>query len=103
MKLETLRKVFEQVHIVKLYVLTGDFCLCAYANQPHSTAEGLRVSLGASVRVVLSSMEVIHEPLLSGTLFLKTQHKVTRRIRTHQRHLMDHLVPEEYFDLAKSL
>ena len=103
MKLDTLCKVFEQTPRVKLYLLTEEFCLCGYASQPHRSAEGLRVSIASSVRVVLSSMSLLHEPVRSGTLFLTDKHKVTRRIQTHQRHLRDHQVPEEYFSLAMAL
>ncbi len=103
MKLDTLCKVFEQTPSVKLYLLTEEFCLCGYASQPHQSTEGLRVSIDSSVRIVFSSMSLLHEPVRSGSLFLTEKHKVTRRIQTHQRHLRDHQVPEEYFTLARTL
>ena len=103
MKLETLRRVLEQAPRVKLYVLTEEFCLCAYASGAHQGQAGLRVSLAASVRVVLSDMSLIQEPVQSGTLFLTEKHRVTRRIQTHHRHLRELLIPEEYFNLAATL
>ena len=103
MKLDTLSKVFEQTPRVKLYVLTEEFGLCGYASKPHQGPGGLRVSIDSSVRIVLSSMSLLQEPVRSGTLFLTEMHKVTRRIQTHQRHLRDHQVPEEYFSLAMAL
>ena len=103
MKLERLCKILELHSRPKLYVLTEGFCLCGYASQPLEDIAGVWVKIDSSVRVVLSSMELIHEPTCSGTLFLTENHKVTRRIQTHRRHLRGHPIPDEYFRQAKVL
>lgn len=103
MKIERLRKVLETHSKVKIFVLTEQFCLCGYVRQPQQAGESLRLRIGASVRVVLSSMEVIEESSDSGTLLVTQEQKVTRRLKTHQRHLENLPIPAEYFVLARDL
>ena len=103
MKLGRLRKLLEAKPRVKIYVLTDVFCLCGYAHDSGEEAERLRVKLAASVRVVLGASEVLQEPRNSGTLVLTEEHKVTRRIQTHRRHLEGMPIPERYFELAREL
>ena len=103
MKLERLAKILELRGRTKLFVLTDDFCLCGYASHPLWCEAVLRVDVGASVRVVLSSGELMREPTCGGTLFLSAAHKTTRRLQTHRRHLQGYAVREEYFAAAKAL
>ena len=63
----------------------------------------MHVRIGASVRVVFSSQEVIETASDSGTLILTGEHKVTRRIQTHRRHLQGLPIPDRYFELAREL
>ena len=103
MKLERLQKILEGRARVKVFVLTDQFCLCGVASHPHEAGDALRVRVGASVRFVLRSGEVIDEPTSSGTLLLTASDKVTRRLQTHRRHLAEIDVPEDYFERALAL
>ncbi len=103
MKIDTLRRVFEQKSRVKLYVLAEDFCLCGYVSNPRAAGDGLLVDVGPSVRYSLEERELIAESIDSGTMYLSTNCKLTRRIQTHRRHLKDKGVPEQYLRQAWSL
>lgn len=106
MKLERLQALLESQSRTKIFVRTDLFCLCGYARDPRPSGPGsnaLSVRIGASVRLVLPTMELIHEELDSGTLLLTNDHGLTRRLQTHRRHLADLDVPEEYFERTRAL
>lgn len=92
MRIERLRKVLELRSRAKMGV-----CLWGNASKPGD------VRVDSSVRVVLSSMELLQEPPCSRTLFLAATHRITRRIQTHRRHLEGHPILGDYFRQAKAL
>lgn len=103
MKLQRLCAILDQSPKTKIYLVSAQSCLCGYVSRPQPADEGVRVELGASVRMAFSSMEPVVERVGTGTLLLTEEHKVTRRLQTHRRHLTDHDVPEVYFEHAKSI
>ena len=109
MKLERLQTLLESQSRTKIFVRTDLFCLCGHARDPRPSgpnargSNALSVRIGASVRLVLPTMELIQEELDSGTLLLTNDHGLTRRLQTHRRHLADLDVPEEYFERTRAL
>lgn len=101
--IDTLRRVFAQTSRVKLYVLAEDFSLCGYVSNPQASGDGLLVDVGPSVRYSFEARELLAEPINSGTMYLSTDCKLTRRIQTHRRHLKDKGVPEQYLSQVWSL
>ncbi len=103
MNIDTLRRVFARNSRVKLYVLAEDFSLCGYVSNPRVVGDGLLVDVGPSVRYSFEAHELIAGSIDSGTMYLSTNCKLTRRIQTHRRHLNDKGVPEQYLSQAWSL
>ena len=103
MKLEQLHRFLTNRNRTKIFVLTDRFCLCGHASRAQDTPEGVRVRIASSVRFVFSTGEVICEEHNSGTLMLTDEHRVTRRLQTHRRHLEGRELPEEYFRLGHEL
>ena len=103
MRLDTLQRVFERLPRFKLFVLTENGCLCGYASNPRVTDQGMLVDIGTSIRVDFQSNELTQESTASAGLHLNRLCKVTRRIRTHERHLDGKSIPEQYLILARAL
>lgn len=103
MKLERLRAILAVQNRTKIFVVTEQFCLCGYASQPRPVAEGLRIHLAASVRVVLGTQEILEEPETTGALLLTEDHRLTRRMQTHRRHTAALAIPDAYYGRAHAL
>ena len=100
MKIDALNRVFAQKSRVKLYVLAEDLCFSGYVSNPRAAGDGLLVGVGPSARYSFEARELLAEPIDSGTMYLSTDCKLTRRIQTHRRHLKDKGVPEQYLSQA---
>ena len=101
--IDTLKRVLAQKLRVKLYVLAEDFSICGYVSNPRAAGDGLLVDVGPSVRYSFEARELLAELIDSGTMYLSTDCKLTRRIQTHRRHLKDKGVSEQYLSQAWSL
>ncbi|HLQ38134.1 MAG TPA: hypothetical protein VK348_10050 [Planctomycetota bacterium] len=99
MRLEALRRILETQSRAKVFVLTGDSCLCGYVSKPRLTEQGLLVDVGSSLRVGFDTLVPVYEPMSTGTMQLTDSCKVTRRLQTHRRHLASagRVIPEDYF------
>jgi hypothetical protein len=103
MKLAALERLLRDRGRAKVFVVTSEFCLCGQVSVYRPVGDGALVDVGASVRVLWGSGDLLEEPFRSGALSLSESTLLTRRLQTHRRHVAERTVPAAYWQRAALL